>query len=149
MITFDSFSNCRSLKFADATGQRISMIVDIAGVGNDTPFTASETDPEEYGRQIFNSAMNAEYGEIAPYTAPVIDPVQAIAVNTAKFNRLLIATSAAAFPLQSAITLGIATSEDQSALAALQQYSIDLANTDLSQNPAAFPAAPAGVKLPI
>ncbi|MDK9585409.1 tail fiber assembly protein [Lelliottia wanjuensis] len=80
---------------------------------------------------------------------PEVDPTVVTAQNTDQFNRLLIATSAAAFPLQSAVTLGIATSEDQSALAALQQYAIDLANTDLSQNPAAFPAAPAGVKLPI
>lgn len=36
------------------------------------PFTASKDDIEEYGRVIYNSAINGEYGDIAPYVEPEI-----------------------------------------------------------------------------
>ena len=35
------------------------------------PFTASSTDPEEYGRNIYTRAISGEFGPIAPYVPPV------------------------------------------------------------------------------
>ncbi|HHI2551350.1 TPA: prophage tail fiber N-terminal domain-containing protein [Klebsiella aerogenes] len=144
-----SVKNIRSPVYSSDDMTSIDVVVDIDGHGEGLVFTASMSDPSEHGRDIFQSLINGEYGEIAAYVTQLVDPVQVTAANTARFNRLLIATSAAAFPLQSAVTLGVATQADLDALAALRQYSVDLANTDLTQKPAAFPALPADVKLPL
>ena len=34
------------------------------------PFTATSTDPESYGVDIYNRAKAGEFGAIAPYSAP-------------------------------------------------------------------------------
>lgn len=39
------------------------------------PFTASPEDSEEHGRQIYQEAINGQYGEISPYIPPVVDEV--------------------------------------------------------------------------
>ncbi|URO00949.1 prophage tail fiber N-terminal domain-containing protein [Leclercia adecarboxylata] len=144
-----SVKNIRSPVYSSSDLSSIDVVIDIDGHGEGLAFTASLSDPSEHGREIYQALVNGDYGEIASYVTPAVDPAQVTAANTARFNRLLIATSAAAFPLQSAVSLGVATQADLDALAALQQYSVNLANTDLTQNPAVFPALPAGVKLPL
>jgi hypothetical protein len=69
--------------------------------------------------------------------------------NTRQFNRLLRACTDAAFPMQSAQALGLITTQQQAMLTDLQNYAINLADTDLTQNPVAWPAAPVSVKLPL
>ncbi|EBI9231625.1 hypothetical protein DLA64_10745 [Salmonella enterica] len=76
---------------------------------------------------------------------PAPSPEQIIEINTRKYQKLLRTCTDAAFPLQSAITLGIATDEQKALLAELQQYSIDLLSVDLTANPVAFPAPPASL----
>lgn len=68
-----------------------------------------------------------------------------LAANTAQFNALLRACTDAAFPLQAAITLGVATAEQQTALAELQQYAVDLTNpaiVDLTASSVSWPTPP-------
>lgn len=36
------------------------------------PFTASKYDSMAHGREIYNDILSGEFGEIAPYVAPVI-----------------------------------------------------------------------------
>ena len=39
--------------------------------GETGPFLATSNDPEAHGRDLFDRAMAGEFGEIAPYVAPV------------------------------------------------------------------------------
>lgn len=39
--------------------------------GETGPFLATSSDPEDYGRDLFTRALAGEFGEIAPYVAPV------------------------------------------------------------------------------
>lgn len=72
-----------------------------------------------------------------------------LAKNIRQFNRLLRACTDAAFPLQSALALGIITPEQQSMLTGLQNYAVSLADTDLTATPVIWPTPPASVKLPL
>lgn len=72
MITFESFSNIRNLKFSDDTGQRIDVVADIEGVGKDIPFTAVNGDPEPYGHELYAAVIAGTYGTIQPYTPPPV-----------------------------------------------------------------------------
>lgn len=65
-----------------------------------------------------------------------------LAKNTLEYNSRLRACTDLAFPLQSAVMLGVATDKQQEDLAALQQYAVDLMAVDLTANPASFPVAP-------
>ncbi|ECQ1753426.1 hypothetical protein FYX41_17810 [Salmonella enterica subsp. enterica] len=67
MITFKSFYNITNPQFSDGTGYRIDLIVDIVGLSSSVPFTAAYGDPETYGHQLYEAALNGEYGEVAPY----------------------------------------------------------------------------------
>jgi hypothetical protein len=49
----------------------INFTCDIDDVGSDILFTASNSDPEEYGRQLFENAANGMYGEIKPHIIPI------------------------------------------------------------------------------
>ncbi|EGG6362763.1 tail fiber assembly protein [Salmonella enterica] len=58
-------------------------------------------------------------------------------------NRLMRACTDAAFPLQSALTRGIATQEQQSILTAIEDYSIKLLNdVNWTESPLQLPPAP-------
>lgn len=63
-------------------------------------------------------------------------------INKEKFEHLLRVCTDAAFPLQSAVSLGVATEAQQARLAVLQQYSVDLLSVDLTAASAAFPPFP-------
>ncbi|EDU0618364.1 TPA: phage tail protein [Salmonella enterica subsp. salamae serovar 53:z4,z24:-] len=56
----------------DETYHSINFTCDIEGVGTHILFTASENDPEEYGRKLFQNAKSGMYGEIRPRGIPVI-----------------------------------------------------------------------------
>lgn len=70
---------------------------------------------------------------------------RALANNTMEFNRLLRGCTDAAFPLQSALALGVITPQQQEMLTELQSFAINLANTDLTQSPVAWPVPPASI----
>jgi hypothetical protein len=99
--------------------------------------------PSDYGN--FDSRYSANLTYLPP------DPTQEeiLRANTARYDRLLVAAAAAAFPLQSAMALGTITPEQQTMLTALQNFSIDLVDTDLTKSPVKWPPLPAGIKLPL
>lgn len=39
------------------------------------PFGATSYDSEEYGRDLYNRAKAGEFGEVAPYVAPIIPSI--------------------------------------------------------------------------
>ncbi|MGQ3663298.1 tail fiber assembly protein [Citrobacter braakii] len=63
--------------------------------------------------------------------------------NSQHYKFLLRAATCAAFPLQSCVSAGIATPEQQSMLSEIQQYTIDLMNVNLSLHSPAWPQKPA------
>ena len=58
------------------------------------PFTASPDDTESHGQEIFAAAVAGEFGEVAPYAAPVIDPAVAAAMRHAEILAALVAGTA-------------------------------------------------------
>ncbi|WP_370610886.1 hypothetical protein [Klebsiella aerogenes] len=65
------FSNIHSPAFTDGSGQYIDVVADIEGIGQSVTFTASQTDRETHGRELWQNAMNGDYGDIAAYAPPV------------------------------------------------------------------------------
>ncbi|EMH0680445.1 tail fiber assembly protein [Klebsiella aerogenes] len=125
----------------------IDVLIDTDAYGT-IPFTASPTDCTDYGPVIFKQAAAGVFGEVAEYAAPGTPEkteAEIIEQNTATYNALLRACTDAAFPLQSAITLGVATDEQRAELAVLQQYAVDLMSVDLTANPVVFPDLPASL----
>lgn len=57
--------------YGNEQGTFIDLIVKFEEFAEEMPFGASPNDCEEYGRQLFANAKTGEYGEIAPYVAPV------------------------------------------------------------------------------
>lgn len=54
------------------------------------PFTASPTDNEDHGREIYAAAIAGELGEIAPYIEPVKTAAEKAADERAKRDALLV-----------------------------------------------------------
>jgi hypothetical protein len=57
-------------QFANESLTLINCNVKFAEFDNFLPFTASGSDPMQYGRQIYANLVNGVYGPIAPYVAP-------------------------------------------------------------------------------
>ncbi|HBW3346571.1 tail fiber assembly protein [Klebsiella pneumoniae] len=144
-MNINDFTNIRNPRYASEDGKLITVTADIATVGEGIDFTANREDCTDYGPLIHAAAVAGEYGVVAEYSVPKLTEAQIVAQNTQIYNQLLRACTDAAFPLQSAITLGIATEAQQTELAQLQQYAVDLRNTDLTADPAAFPEFPVSV----
>lgn len=117
---------------------------DAAGV-DDSVYTEFAANPAPAGQMRVVGADNV------PVWGGIPAPTQSevVAANTRKYNRLLRACTDAAFPLQSALALGIITPQQQTMLTELQNYAVALADTDLTVTPVIWPTPPASVKLPL
>lgn len=135
-----------TIKFAfDSSG--VIMSPGVKDVSSLTPINMSVAEVDE---SLYPAACSVDgtwiFDGTTIYQDSDIVSANTLAANTAKFNALLQACTDAAFPLQSAIALGVATEAQQTALAALQQYAIDLSNpeiVDLTANPVSWPVPPA------
>lgn len=137
------FNSIYNTVWANAEHSAINVMIDTDSLKTPTiPFTASPTDDTEYGPAIFKAASDGVFGGIAEYVAPVVTPEQRVLKNTQLLNRLLKDCANNAFPLQSAVSLGVATEGQRAALNELQQYSVDLLNTDLTKSPLQLPNPP-------
>lgn len=47
----------------------VDLLVTFEGIG-EVPFTATDTDPEPHGRELYQNAINGDYGPIAAYEPP-------------------------------------------------------------------------------
>ena len=70
MLTFES---AHSPAYADAGGNCISLMVKFAEFNEELPFGATNHDPHDHGRDLFERAEAGEFGPIAAYVAPVIE----------------------------------------------------------------------------
>ncbi|ECD3897888.1 tail fiber assembly protein [Salmonella enterica subsp. enterica serovar Gloucester] len=100
---------------------------------------ALEAVPEGKMR-VPNDAGYPSWGDI-----PEPSQEELIASNTQVFNTLLRACTDSAFPLQSAVALGVATDEQKALLQQLQEYSVQLISTDLTVTPVQWPEKPASM----
>ena len=67
MLTFES---AHSPAYAAEDGSCISLMVKFAEFNEELPFGATNHDPHEHGRNIYERAVDGEFGPIAPFVAP-------------------------------------------------------------------------------
>jgi hypothetical protein len=66
------YQNVNSLVWADKDSTMINCKVTFTSmIGMEIPFTASPKDPEAHGREIYERAINGEFGPIAEYVEPI------------------------------------------------------------------------------
>ena len=56
-------------------GQQILLIVKWEEFVEEMPFNACSFDPEPWGVDLYNRAKSGEFGEVAPYVAPIIPSI--------------------------------------------------------------------------
>lgn len=117
-MNIDFFSKMINPVFSNETGTMIDITCDIKGIGEGVIFTASETDVMSYGRQLYQNALNGEYGEIASYVTPEI-PAESDLLQARQ--KTVSELSLEAFALQCAVDAGTASQEQIETLAALKQ----------------------------
>jgi hypothetical protein len=88
--TLSSLTNPR---WANAEHTEIDCEITTSQFGDEVlPFTAHGNDPEAHGREIFAAIVAGDYGPIAEYVAPVIDPAVVLAGVRAEAKSRLEAT---------------------------------------------------------
>lgn len=71
MMNAIDVKNCR---FSKPDNLFIDCVVLFEGFDNYVPFTASQNDSENHGREIFNRAMAGEFGAVADYVQEPLPP---------------------------------------------------------------------------
>lgn len=117
-MNIDFFSKMINPVFSNETGTMIDITCDIKGIGEGVIFTASETDVMSYGRQLYQNALNGEYGEIASYVTPEI-PAESDLLQARQ--KTVSELSLEAFALQCAVDARTASQEQIETLTALKQ----------------------------
>ncbi|MEG2039678.1 MAG: hypothetical protein RR068_01015 [Hafnia sp.] len=117
MITITSFSNIKNMNFVNEEQSAINLIADIDGVGEELPFTANSTDVMDYGRELYQRAINGDFGEIVEYVAPVEVESKPLLKATGKTVQEL---SIEAYALQCAVDAGSAADEQIEELSTLR-----------------------------
>ena len=70
--------------WSNAEKTAIELTVKFSHLDFEVPFTASPDDAESHGRALFSAAVAGDFGEVAPYVAPVIDPAVAATMRHAE-----------------------------------------------------------------
>lgn len=65
------YSNVKNLKWADANNTILNCTVNFDSIGNNIPFTTSINSDTDYGQEIFQNALNGDYGTIQPYNRDI------------------------------------------------------------------------------
>lgn len=80
--------------WADQAQTIINVLVDFDELDEEfVQFTASQNDPEEHGRFIYQQAISGAYGEIAAWTpSPIPSSEQAVSIMRGKRDALLVET---------------------------------------------------------
>jgi hypothetical protein len=61
--------------YISADGQQILLTVKWEEFVEEMPFAAMPSDPEPHGVDLYNRAKAGEFGEVAPYVAPIIPTI--------------------------------------------------------------------------
>ena len=71
VMTVRTINSARNPKWADASNTAIDLEVDFDELDEVYVwFTAQMNDPEEWGRTLFENAVNGDYGEVAAWVPP-------------------------------------------------------------------------------
>jgi len=57
--------------YGNAEGTCILLIVKWKELNEELPFAATSYDPHQHGRDLYTRAKVGEFGEVAPYVAPI------------------------------------------------------------------------------
>ena len=79
-----NINSAKNPAWANAEKTAIDLTVRFSHLDYEVPFTASPDDTELHGQEIFAAAVAGEFGEVAPYAAPVVDPAVAAAMRHAE-----------------------------------------------------------------
>jgi len=74
-------TDVKSPVYANAENTQINCNVKFEEIPEYFPFTASPTDPMDYGRELYAQLVAGQWGQIAPYVppaAPIIDPAKQV-----------------------------------------------------------------------
>lgn len=74
-----TLTSARDPVYNDETGNSIFLWVKFEEFAEELPFTATNFDVMDYGRQIYANAVNGMYGPVAPYVPPPPPPEQPVA----------------------------------------------------------------------
>ena len=61
--------------YSNEDGTSIFLTVKWEEFAEEMPFGATTWDPEPWGRDLYNRAKAGEFGEVAPYVAPIIPSI--------------------------------------------------------------------------
>jgi hypothetical protein len=60
--------------WADAEHTAVDLTIKLEGANVEYPFTASPNDVEPHGRALFEVAIAGQFGDIAEYVPPLVEP---------------------------------------------------------------------------
>ena len=63
----------RTLKWADADHTKLECMITFPAFNAELPFTATATDSEAHGREIFERAVKGDFGTIEDHDEPVVE----------------------------------------------------------------------------
>lgn len=133
----------RNPRWVDADKTAINLLVVFNdGMNEEAPFTAHAMDCEAHGRELYYRAVYEEFGPVAEFVPPVIDPAVVLTQNTQQRDALMFGATQAIAPLQDAVDLGVATQDEQARLLAWKTYRIALNRLDLAKQPVSWPILP-------
>lgn len=72
-------TSAHSPVYNDDTGNAVFLYVKFEEFEEELPFTATNYDVMDYGRQIYTNAVSGMYGPVAPYVPPEPAPDQPVA----------------------------------------------------------------------
>lgn len=79
-----NFEYAKLPQWANSDRTLINLIVKWDSFNEEMPFTASTSDPESYGRAIFESAKNGQFGDVAAFQPYIPTPEELLAEIEAK-----------------------------------------------------------------
>jgi hypothetical protein len=118
-----NYTDVLNPQWANAEHTAITLLLVTEGLG-DIPFTATPDDSTDYGPEIYQRTVDGEFGEIAPYEPPT-DAALLPAART-QLKRLMQDAGLAVAPLQDAVDLDLATSQQIEQLGLWKLYRIEL-----------------------
>ena len=98
--------------WVNSTKTAISLVVKFEHLDFEVPFTATPDDPEEHGREIYNSAISGKYGEIRAFEEPTmtIEELKGILIEAVQEHMDKAAQSYGYDDIKSAVTYADETS---------------------------------------
>lgn len=141
------FIRVQGAAYASQTGEVIDCQIEIEGLGL-LPFSASKSDPEAHGRQLYEELVAGKWGAIAAFTPPDESEKAARAAAEVRAIKAALFAEATAVidALQFAIDSGEATADEAERLVTWQQYRLAVMRVKVTSATPELPERPADVE---